>query len=88
MEAAALAERAESWGVPFYCVRIVTDTASEALPVDFNAYRDADGRFSRSRILLAALRRPGVLVPRLMQFNRRCRDASAVLGDFVASCRF
>ncbi|MGA2182058.1 MAG: hypothetical protein ABSH47_03450 [Bryobacteraceae bacterium] len=88
MEAEALAERAESWGVPFYCVRIVTDTAAEVLPLDFNALRDADGRFRRSRILLAALRRPGVLVPRLMRLDRRCRDASVVLGDFIADCRF
>lgn len=88
MEADALAERAESWGVPFYCVRIVTDTAAEALPLDFNALRDADGRFRRSRILLAALRRPGVLVPQLMRLDRRCRNASAVLGDFIADCRF
>jgi adenosylhomocysteine nucleosidase len=88
MEAEALAERAESWGVPFYCVRIVTDTASEALPLDFNTLRDADGRFSRSRVLLAALRRPGVLVPQLMRLDRRCRDASAVLGEFIADCRF
>lgn len=88
MEAEALAERAESWGVPFYCVRIVTDAADEALPLDFNALRDGDGRFRRSRILLAALRRPGVLVPQLMRLERRCRDASAVLGDFIADCRF
>jgi adenosylhomocysteine nucleosidase len=88
MEAEALAERAESWGVPFYCVRIVTDTASEAFPLDFNTLRDADGRFSRSRVLLAALRRPGVLVPQLMRLDRRCRDASVVLGEFIADCRF
>jgi adenosylhomocysteine nucleosidase len=88
MEAEALAERAESWGVPFYCVRIVTDTASEAFPLDFNKLRDADGRFSRSRVLLAALRRPGVLVPQLMRLDRRCRDASVVLGEFIADCRF
>ena len=88
MEAGALAERAEAWGVPFYCVRIVTDTASEAFSLDFNLLRDADGRFRRSRILLAALRKPGVLLPQLMRLNRRCRDASAMLGDFIADCRF
>jgi adenosylhomocysteine nucleosidase len=88
MEAEALAERAESWGLPFYCVRIVTDTAAESLPLDFNALRDADGRFSRARIVLAVLRRPGALVPRLMRFDRRCRSASVALGDFVADCRF
>jgi adenosylhomocysteine nucleosidase len=88
MEAEALAERAESWGVPFYCVRVVTDTAAEALPLDFNALRDAGGRFRRWCILLAALRRPAVLAPRLVRLDRRCRDASAALGDFIADCRF
>jgi adenosylhomocysteine nucleosidase len=88
MEAAALAARAQEWGVPFYCVRVVTDTAAESLPLDFNACRASDGRFSRSRIILAALRRPGVLFPELMKLDRRCRTASEALGDFVADCRF
>src|SRR5579884_3878588 len=39
MEAAALAGRAQRWGIPFYCVRVVTDTALESLPIDFNACR-------------------------------------------------
>jgi hypothetical protein len=88
MEAEALAERAESWGVPFYCVRVVTDTAGETLPLDFNALRDADGRFRRSRVVLAAMRHPGVLVPQLLKLDRRCREASVLLGDFIADCRF
>jgi nucleoside phosphorylase len=88
MEAEALRQRAEAWGVPFYCIRVVTDTADEELPLDFNRLRDADGRFSRSRILLAALRRPGVLAPKLLRFDRRCRSASAALGEFIADCRF
>ncbi len=88
MEADALCRRAEEWGVPFYCVRVVTDTADEDFPLDFNRLRDADGRFSRSRILLAALRRPGSLVPALLTFDRRCRSASAALGEFIADCRF
>ena len=88
MEAAALAERAECWAVPFYCVRVVTDTAAESLPLDFNALRDADGRFQRSRIVLAAMRHPGALIPRLLKLGRRCREASVFLGDFIADCRF
>ncbi len=88
MEASALAERARRWRVPFYCVRVVTDTASESLPLDFNLCRASDGRFSRSRIVMAALRRPGVLFPELLKLERRCRSASEALGDFVADCRF
>lgn len=88
MEAAALAGRAHAWNVPFYCVRVVTDTAAESLPLDFNLCRTSEGRFSRSRIVLAALRRPGVLFPELMKLERRCRRASDRLGDFIADCRF
>ncbi len=87
MEAAGIAEAAASGGVVFYCVRVVTDTAEETLPIDFNAMRDATGRFSRTRILGAALRRPA-LFGELMKLRRTCNRASLALGDFVANCRF
>ena len=88
MEAGAVAARASSWSVPFYCVRVVTDTAEEKLPVDFNEFRDAQGRFSRKRIAVAALKRPFHLIPELMKLDARCNKASTVLGDFLADCRF
>jgi len=87
MEAGAVATKAAEWNLPFYCVRVVTDTAAECFPLDFNRMRDARGRFSRSKILAAALRRP-VIFPELMKLNRRSKDAAKALGDFVASCRF
>ena len=37
-------------GVPFYCIRAVTDTADESFANDFNAARDGDGHFIRSQI--------------------------------------
>ena len=36
---------AAEWGVPFFCVRAVSDTAADSLPLDFNQFRDAEGRF-------------------------------------------
>jgi adenosylhomocysteine nucleosidase len=87
MEAAAVATRAQEWNQPFYCIRVVTDTAQESFPLDFNRMRDAEGRFSRSKIMAAALLRPTVF-PKMMKLNRRCNDASKALGDFIASCRF
>ena len=44
MEAAAVAEKARKWGLPFRAVKAVSDTADEDLPLDFNHYRDRDGR--------------------------------------------
>ena len=46
MEAAAVAAKATEWGVPFRCVRVVSDVAAEDLPLDFNRFRDLQGRFS------------------------------------------
>jgi nucleoside phosphorylase len=88
MEAAGVEQVARDAGVPFYCVRVVTDAASEALPLDFNCMRDARGRFSRTRILAAAARRPGRILPELMKLQHRSKDASLALGDFIANCRF
>lgn len=87
MEASAVAAKAVEWNVPFYCIRVVTDTANESFPLDFNRLRDAEGRFSRAKIIGAALLRPRV-VPELMKLNKRCNAAAKALGDFVASCRF
>lgn len=88
MEAAGIERVARAAGVPFYCVRVVTDAASEALALDFNRMRDSDGRFSRARILAAACRRPGRIFPELMKLDRTCKSASIALGDFIANCRF
>jgi adenosylhomocysteine nucleosidase len=88
MEAAGVALKAAQWNLPFYCVRVVTDTSTENFPLDFNRMRDADGRFSRIRIMAAALRRPGSVLPELLKLNKRFRDASRALGDFLVDASF
>jgi adenosylhomocysteine nucleosidase len=86
MESAAIAQKAREWNVPFGCVRVVSDVAGDDLPLDFNRYRDADGRFERTRIALAALGRPFTVLPRLVRLDRDCRRAAERLGDFLANC--
>ena len=88
MEAAAVGLRARAWGVPFYCVRSVTDLAEESFQLDFNAARGEDGRFSTARILEAAVRRPRQVVPELCTLYERSRLASRELGEFLADCGF
>lgn len=87
MEAAAVASAAQERNVPFYCVRVVSDTASEALPIDFNRFRDRSGRFSRGRIATEALLHPSA-VPRLLGLNRIAREAAESLGEFLVNCQF
>jgi adenosylhomocysteine nucleosidase len=88
MEAAAVAARAREWNVPFYAVRVVTDASYESFPLDFNQMRRPDGRFSRARILGAAMRRPLAVFPELIKLNRTTKRAARALGDFLADSRF
>jgi adenosylhomocysteine nucleosidase len=87
MEAAGVAEKAKEYNLPFYCIRVVTDSATESFPLDFNRMRDASGRFSRTKIIAAALRHPSVF-PKLIELNKRCKLAAEALGDFIADTRF
>lgn len=88
MEAAAVAMRAQERKIPFYAVRVVTDTCDETFPLEFNRMRGPDGRFSRIRIVGAAMRRPLAVFPELIKLNRRTKRAARALGDFLADSRF
>src|SRR5436190_2087922 len=85
MESAAVARKAREWKMPFGCVRVVSDVANENLPLDFNRYRDADGRFSRRRIALAAMGHPFTVLPGLLRLDRNCRLAAERLGEFLGN---
>ena len=87
MEAAGVAERASNWNIPFYAIKVVTDTARDSFPLDFNRMRDAVGRFSRAKILGAAFRRPAVF-PDLLRLNKTSKRAAEALGNFIADTRF
>jgi len=87
MEAAAVGAAALTRGVPFYCVRVVSDEAGEDLPLDFNRFRNPDGRLSRRRIAAAALKHPG-RIPALIKLDRSANRASQALGEFLVNCQF
>jgi adenosylhomocysteine nucleosidase len=88
MEAASVAPVARRHGLPFYCIRAVMDRADEGFTLDFDRLLDARGRFSRARIVAAALARPARSLPELLRLERQSRRAALALGDFIADCRF
>ena len=88
MEAAGVAERAKALGLPFYCVKAVTDFAGETMANDFNSALRSDGHFDRMLILRRSLRHPTVRLPELLRLRNRCVRAARALGDFFADCRF
>jgi adenosylhomocysteine nucleosidase len=88
MESAAIAFEARRAGVPFYCVRVVTDTAHDTFVNDFNAARAPDGSFSKRAVIAGALHRPFTRVPELIRFARSSSRAAKSLGDCLAACEF
>ena len=88
MEAASVALAAEERGLPFSCVRVVSDTAMEDFPIDFNRFRDAEGRFDRKKIALRGLLSPFRGLPNLIRMSQRGRATSKILGDFLVDCQF
>lgn len=88
MEAAAVAFAAQQSNTDFYCIRVITDVADETMPLDFNNFRDSDGRFNRGQIAMAALRSPLNRIPALLRLQNNCRVAAGKLGEFIADCRF
>jgi adenosylhomocysteine nucleosidase len=88
MEAAGVAERAGSLGLPFSCVKVVTDLAGEDMANDFNKALRSDGHFATMHIFRDSLRHPGTRIPELIRLQQRCARAARILGDFFADCRF
>jgi nucleoside phosphorylase len=88
MEAAAVAREAMNYGLPFYCIRVVTDLADETMANDFNRALREDGHLDTMNILRGALCRPTQRVPELLRLRRRCVQAAEALGEFFVGCRF
>jgi len=57
MEASGIARLAAARGIPFHCVKGVSDGLDERLP-DFSCFITADGKFQTARFVLFAILRP------------------------------
>jgi len=88
MEASAVAECARIHGLPFYCIKVVTDLAGETMANDFNKALREDGHFDTIVVLMGTLRHPFARIPELLRLRSRSVRAAAALGDFFADCRF
>jgi adenosylhomocysteine nucleosidase len=57
MEAAGVARLARMRGIPFYCIKGISDGYNDQLP-DFNRFISYDGQFKLARFMVFALLRP------------------------------
>ena len=86
MEASGVAARAKRAGLPFACIKVVSDRADESFPFDLNGMRTPEGRIARGKIVLHTLGHPRDL-PALLKWRRRTEGAARVLGEFLVNSR-
>jgi nucleoside phosphorylase len=86
MEAAGVAARSKRAGLPFYCIKVISDAAADSFELDLNRMRTSEGRIARGKIIVHALARPNLL-PGLFRLKRRTEEVARGLGEFLVSCR-
>jgi adenosylhomocysteine nucleosidase len=86
MEAAGVAARSKRAGLPFACIKVVSDRADESFDLNLNEMRSKDGRIARGKIGVYALKHPNKIAG-LLRLKRRAQGAAQVLGEFLVSCR-
>jgi hypothetical protein len=82
MESAAVADVAARRGLPFAAVRAITDGPESRLVLDWDRYRDSQGRLRTMAAVFGALRTPGG-VAEMRQLWYASRKASHVLAVFL-----
>jgi adenosylhomocysteine nucleosidase len=78
MEAVAVARLARDRGLPFYCWKAVTDTATEDLP-DFNYFLDQEKQLRTRQVAAYALTHPRYVAP-LLRMGRNSKSGAEALG--------
>ena len=87
MEASSVAAVAEEQGLPFFCIRAISDLAAEDMPVDFNRALRSDGSLSAWSVFGQALLTRGRW-SRLMRLRRDSAAAARSLGRCLRRCEF
>lgn len=82
MESTAIAGVCARRGVPFLIIRSITDLLDEDLPLDFNQYRNPDGRVDPRKVVNAALLRPAAFKG-LFELRKRSKLCASRMAEFV-----
>jgi adenosylhomocysteine nucleosidase len=79
MESAAIHAVCREHGIPCATVRVISDTASEDLPLDFNALSKPDKNLDYGKLFLAIAKSPGK-IGALMQLQKKTKFAAEQLA--------
>lgn len=84
METYSAAKIATELGMRWLGVRVVTDGAEQAMPLDFNAFNDASGNPNRTKIVMEVLKRPA-LIPALIRLGRDSAQGASLLKAYITT---
>ena len=87
MESLTIHEVCRERNIPCATVRVISDTANEDLPLDFNALSKPDKNLDFGKLFLAIARSPGK-IPALMQLQKKTKFAAEQLADVLAKITF
>jgi adenosylhomocysteine nucleosidase len=87
MESAAIHAVCRERGIPCATVRVISDTASEDLPLDFNALSKPDKNLDFVKLFLAIAKSPGK-IGALMRLQKKTKFAAEQLADVLAKITF
>lgn len=82
MESGTIQRICAEHGVPCATVRAISDTATQDMPLDFNALAHADQSLSLRKLLFAIARAPS-RIPALLALQARCKHAAHALAEVV-----
>lgn len=80
MESAAVHAICGAHALPCATVRVISDTAEQDLPLDFNAFTTPEMKLDLVRLALAVARAPG-RIPALLRLQRQTARAAAALAE-------
>ncbi len=82
MESATIRRICHGRGIPSATIRVISDDANEALPLDFGSLMGPDDRMDWTRLALTLIRCPS-LVPELIRFQQRLSECSEHLAEVL-----
>jgi adenosylhomocysteine nucleosidase len=87
MESAAIQAVCREFGIPCATVRVISDTAGEDLPLDFNALSKPDKNLDYGKLFLAIAKSPGK-IGAMMQLRKKTKFAAEQLARVLAKITF